>query len=86
MSQKPSVENRTASISLRLPKELASRLQRVSQRTGRPKSDYMTQAISQHISEIEDMEMARIRIQEIKDKRSRTYQFTEVENELGLST
>ena len=73
------------STSLRLPEELANRLHRISQITGRPKSHYMVQAIKEHISEIEDMELARIRIQEIKDKRSRTYQLTELETALGLS-
>jgi predicted DNA-binding protein len=87
MNKNLSIEDsRMVAVTLRMPEELASRLHALSKRTRRPKSHYMVQAISAYISEIEDLEMARVRIQEIKDKRSRTYQLAEVENELGLST
>jgi RHH-type rel operon transcriptional repressor/antitoxin RelB len=86
MNKKPSTKDPMVSVALRMPEELASRLHSISKRTGCPKSHYMVQAISEYISEIEDLELAKVRIQEIKDKRSRTYQLSEVETELGLST
>jgi RHH-type rel operon transcriptional repressor/antitoxin RelB len=86
MNKKPSTKDPMVSVALRMPEELASRLHSISKRTGRPKSHYMVQAISEYISEIEDLELAKFRIQEIKDKRSRTCHLSEVETELGLST
>lgn len=86
MNKKSSTKDPMVSVALRMPEELASRLHSISKRTGRPKSHYMMQAISEYISEIEDLELSKVRIQEIKDTRSRTYQLAEVETELGLST
>ena len=45
-------------VSIRLPEDVSSRLQTLSQRTGRSKTFYMIEAIREHISDLEDLYLA----------------------------
>jgi RHH-type transcriptional regulator, rel operon repressor / antitoxin RelB len=73
-----------ASVSLRLPEEVAERLQRLSDRTGRSKTFYMVEAIEEHLADLEDVYLAEQRLIDIRAGRSKTYALEEVERDLGL--
>ena len=46
-------------IAVRLPKDLEARLDRLAKKTGRTKTYYVREAISEHLEEIEDVYLAR---------------------------
>jgi RHH-type transcriptional regulator, rel operon repressor / antitoxin RelB len=73
-----------SSISIRLSDELAKRLERLAQRTGRSKTFYVTKAIEEHLQDLEDIYIAEQRLIELRAGRGRTYTTEEVERELGL--
>ena len=72
-------------VSLRLPDDLSDRLQQLADQTGRSKSYYMIEAISEHIEDLEDLYLAEQRLIELRAGRSRTYTLDEVERDLGLA-
>ena len=49
-------------VSLRLPDDIASRLQNLAQLTGRSKTFYMIEAIREHIGDLEDLYLAEQRL------------------------
>lgn len=73
-----------SAISIRLPDEIASRLEKLAKRTGRTKSFYVLKALEEQLQEIEDLYIAEQRLIELRAGRSRTYTLEEVEHELGL--
>lgn len=73
-----------SAISIRLPDELAKRLEKLAKRTGRTKSFYVTKAIEEHLQDLEDLYIAEQRLIDLRAGRSRTYTTREVERELGL--
>ena len=72
-------------ISIRLPDELSTRLQKLAKRTGRSKTFYVTKAIEEHLEDLEDIYIAEQRLIDLREGRSRTYTAEEVERELGLA-
>jgi len=74
-----------SAISIRLSDELAKRLERLAQRTGRSKTFYVTKAIEEHLQDLEDIYIAEQRLIELRAGRSRTYTTEEVERELGVA-
>ncbi|RZI60019.1 MAG: ribbon-helix-helix protein, CopG family [Pseudomonas sp.] len=73
------------SVTLRVPDELLNRINQLSLTSGRTKSYLINQAISEHISELEDLYLSEMRLMEIRARRNNTYSINEVENELGLA-
>jgi RHH-type rel operon transcriptional repressor/antitoxin RelB len=73
-----------SAVSLRLPEKLKSRLDKLSKRTGRSKTYYMVEAISEKLADLEDLYLAEERTRALKAGRSRTYTLDEVERRLGL--
>jgi RHH-type rel operon transcriptional repressor/antitoxin RelB len=71
-------------VSLRLPEELKIRLDKLAQRTGRSKTYYMIEAISEKLEDLEDLYLAEERTRALRAGRSRTYTLDEVEKRLGL--
>lgn len=71
-------------VSLRLPEDVSSRLQNLSQLTGRSKTFYMVEAIREHLDDLEDLYLAEQRLIEIRAGRSKTHSLDEVERDLGL--
>ena len=71
-------------VSLRLPDELAQRLQTLADLTGRSKTYYMLEAIREHIDDQEDLYLAEKRLLEVRAGRSKTHTLDEVERSLGL--
>jgi RHH-type rel operon transcriptional repressor/antitoxin RelB len=72
-------------VSLRLPEDLRVRLEKLSRRTGRSKTYYMVEAISEKLEDLEDLYLAEERTLALRAGRSRTYTLDEVEQRLGLS-
>lgn len=74
----------TVAVSLRLPKKLAARLEKLAKRTGRSKTFYMVEAIREHIGDLEDLYIAERRLLAIRAGRSKTYSLEDVMKEYGL--
>jgi RHH-type rel operon transcriptional repressor/antitoxin RelB len=72
-------------VSLRLPEELKMRLDKLAKRTGRSKTFYMVEAISEKLEDLEDLYLAEKRTLALRAGRSRTHTIDEVEKRLGLA-
>ena len=72
-------------ISVRLPDDIANRLNQLAALTGRSKSFYITEAILEHLDDLEDIYLAEKRLEDIRAGRSKTYTLEEVERDLGLA-
>ncbi|EGQ63871.1 MAG: type II toxin-antitoxin system RelB family antitoxin [Acidithiobacillus ferriphilus] len=72
-------------ISIRLPEEIERRLNELAVKTGRSKTFYATEAILEHLEDIEDLYLAEQELIEIRAGRSQTYSLEEVERSLGLA-
>ena len=75
----------STAVSLRLPEELRSRLDKLARMTGRSKTYYMIEAISEKLEDLEDLYLAEQRTLALRAGRSRTYTLDEVEKRLGLA-
>jgi len=71
-------------VSIRLPEDIKERLDKLSKRTGRSKTYYITQAIYEKLEDLEDLYLAEQILIDIHEGRSRTYTLAEVEEQLGL--
>ena len=65
-------------ISIRLPEEIEHRLNELAARTGRSKTFYATEAILEHLDDLEDLYLAEQRLIEIRAGRSQTVSLEEV--------
>ncbi|MGD0546964.1 MAG: DUF6290 family protein [Terracidiphilus sp.] len=74
-----------SAVSLRLPEDLKSRLDKLAKRTGRSKTYYMIEAISEKLEDLEDLYLAEARTRALMAGRSRTYTQEEMENRYGLA-
>jgi len=71
-------------LAVRLPEALDQRLTALAKKTGRPKSYYVREALTEHLDDLEDIYLADKAIEELRAGRSRTYTLDEVTVELGL--
>ncbi len=65
-------------ISIRLPEEIEHRLNELAARTGRSKTFYATEAILEHLDDLEDLYLAEQRLVDIRTGRSQTVSLEEV--------
>lgn len=72
-------------LSLNLPADVESRLDRLAKATGRSKSFFAREAIEEHLDDLEDLYLAERRLSDLEAGKSRTYTLEEVERELGLA-
>ena len=72
-----------SAVSLRLPDDVALRLDLLARRTGRSKTYYMMEAIREHLGDLEDLYYAEQQLEAIRAG-ARTFSLDEVERELGL--
>ena len=72
-------------VSIRLPDDVTNRLNQLAALTGRSKSFYITEAILEHLDDLEDVYLAEKRLEDIRAGRSKTYTLEEVERDLGLA-
>lgn len=54
-------------LAIRLPEELEARLERLADRTGRPKSYYAREALIEYIDDLEDHYLAETRLKKFKE-------------------
>ena len=72
------------SVALRLPDEVAQRLKRLADLTGRSKTFYMIEAIQEHLDDLEDLYLAEHRLIDIRAGKSQTVPLEEVMKRYGL--
>lgn len=65
-------------ISIRLPADLEERLTQLAQATGRSKTFYATQAIREHLADLEDLYLAERELEAVRQGRSRTMSLQEL--------
>ena len=73
-------------VALRLPDEVAQRLSRLADRTGRSKTFYMIEAIREHLDDLEDLYLAEQRLIDIQAGKSQTVPLEEVLELYGLES
>jgi RHH-type transcriptional regulator, rel operon repressor / antitoxin RelB len=71
----------TTAISVRLPKELADRLDGVAKETERPRSFIIQKALESYIEDFADLQIA---LDRLHDKRDVLVSFKEMRKSLGL--
>ena len=71
-------------LAIRLPEELEKRLTDLARRTGRTKTFYARQAIETHLEDLEDIYLADLELQRVRDGESPTYSLEEVMRQHGL--
>ena len=72
-------------LSIRLPGEIEARLSKLAAQTGRTKSYYITEAICEHLDDLEDLYLAEKRLTALRAGRSKTHTLAAVERDLGLA-
>jgi RHH-type transcriptional regulator, rel operon repressor / antitoxin RelB len=65
-------------LSIRLPRSIEKRLEKLAQRTGRTKSFYVRQAILQHLEDLEDMYLAERALERIRNDEEPTVPLEDV--------
>jgi len=71
-------------LSIRLPSDVEGRLKSLATRTGRTKSFYITEAITEHLEDLEDLYLAEQRLTDIRAGRTQPVPLTEVMKQYGL--
>jgi RHH-type rel operon transcriptional repressor/antitoxin RelB len=71
-------------ISIRLPDDLESRLTALAARTGRSKTYYVTEAICEHLDDLEDIYLAEAELIEVRAGRSVPISLEEAMTQYGL--
>ena len=69
---------------IRIPKEIETRLSFLSEQTGRTKSFYIKEALLEHIADLEDVYIAEKRLEDIRAGRTKTVSLQEVMKEHGM--
>ena len=72
-------------LSIRLPGEIEARLSKLAAQTGRTKSYYITEAICEHLDDLEDLYLAEKRLTALRAGRGKTHTLAAVERDLGLA-
>ncbi len=73
------------SVPLRLPDEVATRLKRLADRTGRSETSYIIEAIRLHLDDLEDLYLAEWRLRELQAGRSQAEPLEEVTERYGVA-
>jgi RHH-type rel operon transcriptional repressor/antitoxin RelB len=68
-------------LTLKLPADLEGRLNRLAEKTRRPKSYYMREALSEYLEEYEDAYLA---LERLNDRNAKYLSTKELEKRLGL--
>ncbi len=71
-------------ISIRLPHDVDARLTALSAKTGRSKTYYVTEAICEHLDDLEDLYLAERELVEVRAGRSVPISLQEAMSEYGL--
>ena len=71
-------------LSVRLPADVERRLDALSAETGRSKTYYVTEAIREHLADLEDLYLAERELREVRAGRSDTITLAEAMKRYGL--
>jgi RHH-type rel operon transcriptional repressor/antitoxin RelB len=71
-------------LSIRLPSDLEARLKNLAAKTGRTKSYYITEAIREHLDDLEDFYLAEQRLADIRSGKTQTVRIEEVMKRYGV--
>ena len=71
-------------VNVRIPDEIAERLDRLAQETHRTKSFYLREIIENHLEDIEDAYLAEKRLEDIRAGKTTTIPLSEVTKRLDL--
>jgi len=71
-------------LSIRLPGDVEDRLKNLAARTGRTKSFYITEAICEHLDDLEDLYLAERELEAIRAGKSETVPLEEVMKRYGM--
>jgi len=71
-------------LSIRLPSDLEARLKNLAAKTGRTKSYYITEAIREHLDDLEDLYLAEQRLADIRSGKTQTVRIEEVMKRYGV--
>ncbi len=71
-------------LSIRLPGDVEARLNNLAAMTGRTKSFYITEAICEHLDDLEDLYLAECELQAIRAGKSETVPLEEVMKRYGM--
>lgn len=72
------------SMSIRLPSDVESRLEKLATKTGRSKTFYVREAILEHLNDLEDLYLAESELRKIRSGRARTTPLAEVMKQYGM--
>ena len=72
-------------LSIRLPRDLEARLENLAALTGRTKSFYITEAISEHLDDLDDLYLAEREIEAIRAGKSETVPLEDVMKRYGMA-
>ena len=79
-----STRKRLMPYSIRLPHDIEKRLDELAHMTGRTKAYYITEAIVEHLDEIEDIYLAEKRLEDIRAGRTKTIPIEDIMKEYDL--
>jgi len=71
-------------LSIRLPGDVEDRLNKLAALTGRTKSFYITEAICEHLDDLEDLYLAERELEAIRAGKSETVPLEEVMKRYGM--
>ncbi|CAA2139290.1 hypothetical protein MBLL_01551 (plasmid) [Methylobacterium bullatum] len=77
-------EPETAMIALRLPPDIEERLEALARRTGRSAHDHASDAILDHLENLEDLELAERRLEEHRRGESETIPLSDLMTRYGV--
>jgi len=69
---------------LHLPADIEKRLDELSRKTGRSKSDYIRDALVEHLDDLEDLHLAEERLRELQEGSIKTIPLAELMKAHGL--
>jgi RHH-type rel operon transcriptional repressor/antitoxin RelB len=70
--------------SIRLPQDVETRLEKLSNRTGRSKAYYVKEAILEHLADLEDIYLAEKRLTDIRTGRTKTIPLGQIMKRYGM--
>lgn len=71
-------------LAIRFPKKIEERLERLAKRTGRTKAYYVRQAVIEHLQDLEDIEVADKRLENLRSGKTRTVALSQLLTKHGV--
>ena len=71
-------------ISIQLPDDVEARLQNLATRTGRSKTYYITEAILEHLDDLEDLYLAELELEAVRAGASSTTSLADMMKRYGM--